>query len=218
VRELLQLLGVRLRRRRWASLFIVFASVSLATAAWTQDWLALQDEERADFGAGMVAFTQLRRSSDNLSAVRRAFRAALGPLQRPVERSRDVVVVALDEKTLREVAADRVMRKRFGNWPYARTLWPELNERLFALGARAVVLDLVFQDPDVENPADDLFFADHLATSGLPVYLGMSTSVEPDAPKLPHVTAENRLPTKRSPVPRSAPPADNPWRAPWPSR
>jgi adenylate cyclase len=216
VRELLQLLGLRLRRRRWASLLIVVASVSLATAAWTQDWFALRDEERADFGAGTVAFTQMRRSSDNLSTVRRLFRAALAPLQRPVERSRDVVVVALDEKTLRAVAADPETRKRFGNWPYARTLWPELNERLFALGARAVVMDLVFQEPDVENPADDLFFADHLADSGLPVYLGVNTSVEPDAPRLPRVEAENRLPAKRPRVPRASPPADNPFAEPRP--
>lgn len=216
--ELRELLGARLRRRRWASLLIVVASVSLATAAWTQDWLALQEEERADFGAGMVAFTQLRRSSENLSAVRQAFRAALGPLQRPVERSRDVVVVALDEKTLRAVAADRAMRKKFGNWPYARTLWPELNERLFALGARAVVLDLVFQEPDVENPADDLYFAEHLAGAGLPVYLGVNTSVDPDVPKLPRVEAENRFPGRRPGVPHASPPEDNPLAEPPPFR
>ncbi|MBM4379696.1 MAG: CHASE2 domain-containing protein [Deltaproteobacteria bacterium] len=206
MRALLGLLAARLRRRKRALAGIVLLSVAASTLVWKLDWGGLQDEERTEFDAGLVAFTQRPLQPGRPPTWRRALRKLVAPLQHAPERSRDVVVVTLDDKTLKAIAASLPLRQRYGNWPYARTLWPEVNDRLFALGARAVVLDFVFREPDAENPADDLSFADRLATSGQPVFLGVDTT-EAEAPALPKVEPVNRLPALRLPVPRP-PPAD----------
>jgi adenylate cyclase len=206
MRALLEVLSARLRRRKRSLAGIVLLAVAAATLAWTLDGGGLHDEERTDFDAGLVAFTERPLVPGRALTWRRAWRGLVAPLQHTPERSRDVVVVALDDKTLKTIAATPRLRQLYGNWPYARTLWPEVNDRLFALGARAVVLDFVFRDPDTENPADDLFFADRLAGAGQPVYLGVDT-LEGEAP-LPKVAARSRLPAVRPAVPRPAPAAE----------
>ncbi len=53
------------------------------------------------------------------------------------------VVVAIDEQTMRQN----------GRWPWPRNRLAELVERTRALGAAAVVLDMVLDEPDPQSPA-----------------------------------------------------------------
>lgn len=60
-----------------------------------------------------------------------------------------VVIIDLDEGSLDE----------YGQWPWPRTRWGELVEKLTALGATAVAFDIVFPEEDttsVANLADDI--------------------------------------------------------------
>lgn len=54
-----------------------------------------------------------------------------------------VVIVDIDEESI----------KRMGQWPWPRTEVAKIPERLRALGATAVVFDIVFSEPDRTSPA-----------------------------------------------------------------
>lgn len=54
----------------------------------------------------------------------------------------DVVIIAIDEASFQELES---------NWPWPRSTHARLIEALFAAGAGAVVLDLIFADPGTNN-------------------------------------------------------------------
>lgn len=68
----------------------------------------------------------------------------------------DIVIVAVDEQSLREV----------GRWPWSRRVHAELVRTLGAAGAKAVALDIVFAEPDATDPAADAELAAALARNG----------------------------------------------------
>ncbi len=68
--------------------------------------------------------------------------------------SGDIVVVAIDEPSLRQI----------GNWPWARRYDGAMINRLTAAGARRVFLDFNFSYPS--NPVDDAILADAIERSG----------------------------------------------------
>ena len=60
-----------------------------------------------------------------------------------------VVIIDLDEGGLEE----------FGQWPWPRTRWAEVVEKLTAIGATAIAFDIVFSDGDttsIDTMADDI--------------------------------------------------------------
>ncbi|MGH8663193.1 MAG: CHASE2 domain-containing protein [Burkholderiales bacterium] len=57
-------------------------------------------------------------------------------------RSEDVVIVEIDEPSLR----------RLGQWPWPRTRLAELIERIGAAGATAIGLDIIMPEPDQTSP------------------------------------------------------------------
>lgn len=61
----------------------------------------------------------------------------------------DVVIVAIDDASIAEL----------GRWPWRRDLHAELIDRLRAMGAKAVALDLLVTEPDRVNPDDDAALA-----------------------------------------------------------
>ena len=56
----------------------------------------------------------------------------------PDDPSQDVVIVGIDEYSLREI----------GRWPWDREVHAQLIERLTEMGARAVLMDLILSEPD----------------------------------------------------------------------
>jgi len=67
--------------------------------------------------------------------------------------SGDIVVVTIDEQSLRQV----------GNWPWARRYDGQMVDRLMQAGAKRVFFDINFSYPS--NPADDRAFADAIQRS-----------------------------------------------------
>jgi CHASE2 domain-containing sensor protein/signal transduction histidine kinase len=80
------------------------------------------------------------------------------------EPAADVVIVGVDEDSL----------SRLGRWPWSRRTHAELVGILSEAGARVILLDMIFAEPDREDPGADTALASVLEASGrvvLPVIL-----------------------------------------------
>jgi len=66
--------------------------------------------------------------------------------QRP---SRDVVLVAIDENSLRELKAHRI------TWKWPRDIYAAVVEYLHRGGAKVIVLDMLFSEPDIDRLSTD---------------------------------------------------------------
>ena len=81
----------------------------------------------------------------------------------PAEADTSIVIVAVDDNSL-EVYADRL-----GRWPWPRDVYDGLL-RFFELGgARLVVFDITFPEPDLSAPVADTMFAEAMVGTGLAV-------------------------------------------------
>jgi adenylate cyclase len=68
----------------------------------------------------------------------------------------DIVLVDIDDYSL------RAMSDTVGRWPWPRATHAELVEWLLAQGARAVVFDIWFSEPDIQRPEFDQYFGEVL--------------------------------------------------------
>lgn len=68
----------------------------------------------------------------------------------------DIVLVDIDDYSL------RAMADTIGRWPWPRATHAELVEWLLAQGARAVVFDIWFSEPDIQRPEFDQYFGEVL--------------------------------------------------------
>lgn len=64
----------------------------------------------------------------------------------------DIVIIDIDEKTLAAMAQD------YGRWPWPRQVLAEFLEKVETQKPRAVVFDVLFSDPDIQNPDSDAYF------------------------------------------------------------
>jgi CHASE2 domain-containing sensor protein/anti-sigma regulatory factor (Ser/Thr protein kinase) len=72
----------------------------------------------------------------------------------------DVVIVAIDDASIESI----------GRWPWRRVIHATLLERLRAMGARVVALDILMTEADPTSPEDDAHLASAMS-QGLPVVL-----------------------------------------------
>jgi CHASE2 domain-containing sensor protein/signal transduction histidine kinase len=77
----------------------------------------------------------------------------MGFMIRPA--SEDIIVVAVDEKSL----------EALGRWPWSRQVHAKLVDRLTQAGARAIVLDILFAEPDRDDPDSDNQLIQSIAAS-----------------------------------------------------
>lgn len=63
----------------------------------------------------------------------------------------EVVILDVDEASLAALAGE------MGRWPWARSLWAETVEALARQQPKAIVFDITFSDPDVNNPLADSY-------------------------------------------------------------
>ncbi|MBU1815352.1 MAG: CHASE2 domain-containing protein [Gammaproteobacteria bacterium] len=68
----------------------------------------------------------------------------------------DIVIVAIDDRSIAVI----------GRWPWRRALHAELINRISVQGPRVIGMDVLFNEEDLDYPADDLLLADALARSG----------------------------------------------------
>ncbi|RKI17582.1 adenylate/guanylate cyclase domain-containing protein [Corallococcus sp. AB030] len=123
------------------------------------------------------------------------------------KESKQVVVVAIDQDSIDEISQNAQLQINFGNWPYTRTLWASIAQELKAQGARAVLFDAVMDERTADESVD-LGFAQVLRETGLPFYLGMSTSES--AKRLVHADLQAPVPlTVPEAAPAASPPEDD---------
>ncbi|MES9969500.1 MAG: CHASE2 domain-containing protein [Candidatus Thiodiazotropha sp.] len=77
----------------------------------------------------------------------------LGFISRPA--AEDIIIVAVDEKSL----------EALGRWPWSRQVHAKLVDRLTQAGARAIVLDILFAEPDRNDPESDNQLIQSIAAS-----------------------------------------------------
>jgi adenylate cyclase len=91
---------------------------------------------------------------ENIESKTYDLRMRLREQLRPSPRRNDIVIVALDEKSLEE----------YGRWPWSRTVTARLVKAVSAGHPRAIGMDIFFSEP--ENPAADAALAAAVKTSG----------------------------------------------------
>ena len=87
----------------------------------------------------------------------------------PSEPSGDVLIVGIDEYSLREI----------GRWPWDRRVHAQLINQLHEQGARAILMDLILSEPDRAHPRSDQALVDAIARAGhvyLPVHVEQLSS------------------------------------------
>ena len=71
----------------------------------------------------------------------------------------DIVIVDIDERSLAALAGE------YGRWPWPRQVIGEFVEQVAQQGPKAIVLDVLFSDPDVFNPDSDAYFNEVIAAT-----------------------------------------------------
>jgi EAL domain-containing protein (putative c-di-GMP-specific phosphodiesterase class I)/CHASE2 domain-containing sensor protein len=106
----------------------------------------------------------------------------------PHKASGDVVVIRFDDAAMR----------RYGNWPWPRSLQAQLTDKLTAVGAKHIYFDLNFSFPS--KPSDDAAFAAALERSGKATLAarfksGASNGTKVNSPTLPLFAKHAQLAT-----------------------
>lgn len=102
----------------------------------------------------VLAFAAYRQAPAALQQLDYRMKDARFRIRGPVSPARDVVVVAIDHASIKEL----------GRWPWSREVTGRLIENLASYGARVTALDIVFSEP--QNPAADAALARAVARSG----------------------------------------------------
>ncbi len=179
MRKALELIRLRAGRSWWLMLLLATVSTLFAAVWWEFDVMEISDDERNAYDDGLKAFVTPKR--DLLIYAQEHF--GLGRL----ERSQDVLVVALDDYTMTEVARSQALRQRYGsNLPYDRVVWADLYSYLAQAGARVVAFDMVMNEPSSDGTGD-LAFAQALDDFETPLIMSYNTSAT--APQVPAVEA-----------------------------
>lgn len=83
--------------------------------------------------------------------------------------SGDIIIVAIDDQSLKEL----------GRWPWPRQIHASLIERIGQESPAAIGLDIIFSEPDLNNPSSDQRLATAMQASGkvvLPVFMSQQSS------------------------------------------
>jgi adenylate cyclase len=180
VRSAFELAWLRLKR-----LWLVILGTSLVGTAvgyvwWTFDVLEMSDDERASYDDGLKKFTGV----------------SWFPWGEP-KRNEDIVIVAIDDKTFREIGSTPGFRSEYGNWPYERSIYAHAFSYLNTCGAKQIVFDATIDEAKGDG-VNDLALAETLRKENIPVYLGVNASVSGvDLPKVDAPT--NRLSVPAAP-------------------
>jgi CHASE2 domain-containing sensor protein len=98
-------------------------------------------------------------------------------LRGPVTAPDDIVILAIDEESLSQGQHYLDQPDRYADlaeistWPWRRSAYATVIQRLLDSGARAVALDIVFSTPSTYGPVDDAALAQVLAQRGSQVVL-----------------------------------------------
>ncbi|MCW5622317.1 MAG: CHASE2 domain-containing protein, partial [Burkholderiales bacterium] len=111
--------------------------------------------EQLGLAAILLALALLLVSSEVLQRWDNLFYDAQLTLARHAAPS-EIVIVEIDDESIAEL----------GRWPWARALHARLIERLTEAGAAVIGMDILFREPDLNDPAGDARLASAIAAHG----------------------------------------------------
>ena len=121
-------------------------SLSRTQLRWLE-WLAL-----SALLLGLVAWASLREQPRVINTF---VQDITGWLSAPAPRD-DIVIVAIDDASLQSV----------GRWPWRRSVHAQLIARIAAQHPKALGVDVLFSEPDLQHPEDDAQLAQAIAQAG----------------------------------------------------
>jgi adenylate cyclase len=184
VKKTLLLIRLRLARLWYVMLAVSAVGTAAGYAWWHFDVLDMSGDELASYDDGLKRFNNQwwfpwgQRS-----------------------KSKDIVLVAIDDKSFGDISAFGPWRDRYGSWPYDRIIWADVISYLSEAGAKVVVMDFTMS----ENKADitgDQKLGEAIAKAKMPVITGFNALAQ--VPALPKV----ETPTNRIHKPQEAPPPE----------
>lgn len=101
--------------------------------------------------AALLTFVLYRQAPQSLQQLDYRMKDSRFRIRGPVTPDKDVVVVAIDHASIKEI----------GRWPWSREVTGKLIENLALYGAKVTALDIVFSEP--QNPAADTALAASIA-------------------------------------------------------
>lgn len=175
LKRTLSLIALRFRRMWPVMLLLSTVATGIGWVWWQFDLFQIHDDERSAYDDGVKKFTNKKW---------------FPPGQ--VKVSDDFIIVAIDDKTLTDVARTPAFLHRYGVWPFDRVIYADVLSYLHEHGARAVIFDATMEDAHLD-PTGDLAMAETIRQTGVPFYLGFN--VVGETPALPGVaTPVNHLP------------------------
>jgi len=172
---------------------ISLIATTFATLWWKFDVLGITDDERGAYDNGLTQFT---------GATALPWRLVPGSA---VTKSKDIVVVGIDDDTFAAINDHEPWRQRYGSFPYDRVLWADVFSYLNQVGAKAIVFDAVMDVPK-PDPTGDLALGETIKKDGIPFYLGFAmTAGVPALPKVDEPKNRYVQPPPPPPPPEPAP-------------
>jgi adenylate cyclase len=104
--------------------------------------------------AAILTFVAYRQAPQALQQLDYRMKDARFRIRGPIKPDRDVVVVAIDHASIKEI----------GRWPWSREVTGRLIQNLASYGVKVTALDIVFSEP--QNPAADAALASSIAKAG----------------------------------------------------
>lgn len=104
--------------------------------------------------AALITFAAYRQAPQALQQLDYRMKDARFRVRGPIPPDKDVVVVAIDHASIKEI----------GRWPWSREVTGRLIENLASYGVKVTALDIVFSEP--QNPAADAALASSIAKAG----------------------------------------------------
>ena len=111
------------------------------------EWLVL-----AGTLLGLVGWASLHGQPRALNAI---VQDVAGWVSAPTPRS-DIAIVAIDDASLQSV----------GRWPWRRTVHADLVQRIAAQQPKALGIDILLSEPDLQHPHDDALLSQAIAQAG----------------------------------------------------
>lgn len=166
MKRALEMIRLRLGRNFLVMIVLSLVATGFAGAWWEFDVMEISDDERGAYDDGLKAFTLPKRTVLQLLQEK----TGLGKM----ERAEDIVIVAIDDQSLTEIADSQTLRNRYNaSIPFDRIMWADLIQYLEKLGAKAVMFDYVLLEPST-NGLGDKAFGDALDEAKIPVVLAFS--------------------------------------------
>ncbi|HEX6588628.1 MAG TPA: CHASE2 domain-containing protein, partial [Longimicrobiales bacterium] len=137
-----------------------------------------------------------------------AFDARAKRLANPAEADTSIVIVAIDDNSL------EALRRELGRWPWPREAYAGIVNYLSQAGARLIIFDLTFPEPDIYRPLGDTMFAEAIAASQrvvLPMTMQLGDSAQATTEEARYGLTERRQLLERFAIgfPDAAPGLEN---------